>query len=76
MDGLSDRFLLKLKVSFDKILFAPSSIARFKKKSDIRKYHVAGFPYKIYYLFRNDHIEVPAIVHRSRSNTFVRRKLR
>jgi plasmid stabilization system protein ParE len=74
--GLGDRFLSKLKDSLDKILSNPSSFPRYKKESDIRKYAVMGFPYKIYYLFREGHIEVLAIVHMSRSNSFIRRKLK
>jgi ParE toxin of type II toxin-antitoxin system, parDE len=76
VDGLGYRFLTKLKVSLDKIHSAPSSFARYKKESDIRKYSVAGFPYKIYYIFRDEHIEILAIVHMSRSNNFIRRKLK
>lgn len=76
VDGLGYRFLSKLKASFDRIHSSPSSFARYKKESDIRKYAVGGFPYKIYYLFRNEHVEILAIVHMSRSNNFIRRKLK
>jgi len=76
VDGLGYRFLSKLKISLDKIRSAPLSFTRYKKESDIRKYAVAGFPYKIYYLFRNEHIEILAIVHMSRSNKFIRKKLK
>lgn len=76
VDGLGHRFLSKLKDSLNKIQSSPSSFPRYKKESDIRKYAVIGFPYKIYYLFREDHIEILAIVHMSRSNSFIRRKLK
>ena len=76
IEGLGYRFLTKLKISLDKIHLSPSSFTRYKKESSIRKYAVAGFPYKIYYLFRNEHVEILAIVHMSRSNSFIRRKLK
>jgi plasmid stabilization system protein ParE len=75
MEGLGFRFLTKLKTSFDKIHSFPENFSRYQKSSDIRKYVVSGFPYRIYYLFRKDHIEVLAIVHTSRSNQFIKRKL-
>ncbi|MEO7528379.1 MAG: hypothetical protein ABIT35_09085 [Chitinophagaceae bacterium] len=76
IDGLGYRFLSKLKKSFDKIHFSPSSFSQLGFKSNIRKYTVAGFPYKIYFLFREEHIEILAIVHMSRSNKFIKRKLK
>lgn len=76
IDGLGYRFLTKLKISLDKIHSAPSSFARYKKESNLRKYAITGFPYKIYYLFQDEHIEILAIVHMSRSNNFIRKKLK
>ena len=46
IDGLGYRFLSKLKTSFEKIHSSPSSFTGYKKKSDIRRYAVNGFPYK------------------------------
>jgi plasmid stabilization system protein ParE len=76
MQGLGYRFLSKLKDAFDKIQSSPEAFGQYKGKNDIRKYSVTGFPYKIYYLFRKNHIEILAIVHMSRSNQFIKRKLR
>jgi len=76
VNGLGSRFMLKLEIAFEKILISPEAFSRYRKNSDIRKLTVSGFPYKIYYLFKKEHIEILAIIHMSRSNQFIKRKLR
>jgi hypothetical protein len=51
LDGLGYRFLSKLKQSFENIQLHPSSYSRIMPKNNIRKFTVAGFPYKIYFLW-------------------------
>ena len=76
VNGLGARFMLKLEVAFEKTLISPEAFSRYHKKSDIRKLTMSGFPYKIYYLFKKEHIEILAIIHMSRSKQFIKRKLR
>jgi hypothetical protein len=76
LDGLGSRFLQRQKKSFDKILSSPTSFSKIKSKLNIRKSGIKGFPYKVYFLLHNNHIEILAIIHFSRSNRYINRRLR
>jgi toxin ParE1/3/4 len=76
IDGLGNRFLKQQKHALDKIQLSPSSFSRIKSKADIRKSSIKGFPYKVFFLLHNSHIEVLAIIHFSRSNRYINRRLK
>ena len=76
VEGLGNRFLLRLKASFKKVQLSPEAYARINPKSNIRRCVVPGFPYKTYFLFLDGHVEVLAVIHMSRSNRYIKRKLK
>jgi hypothetical protein len=76
VDGLGNRFLQRQKYTLDKIQLSPTSFSRTKSKLEIRKSSIKGFPFKVYFLFHNNHIEVLAIIHFSRSNRYINRRLK
>lgn len=76
INGLGNRFLQKLKYTLDKIQLSPTSFSGIKSKVEIRKGSIRGFPYKVYFLLFTNNIEILAIIHFSRSNRFIKRRLK
>ncbi|HMT75505.1 MAG TPA: type II toxin-antitoxin system RelE/ParE family toxin [Chitinophagaceae bacterium] len=76
VEGLGERFLKKLKSSLEEIQQSPFAFAKINQKGNIRRKITAGFPYKIFYLLDETHIEVLAVIHFSRSNRFIKRRLK
>ena len=76
VDGLGNRFLQRQKSTLVKIQLSPASFSQIKSKLEIRKSSIKGFPYKVYFLLHNNHIEILAIIHFSRSNRYINRRLK
>lgn len=76
IDGLGASFLQRQKQSLDKIQLTPTSFSKIKSTFNIRKSSIKGFPYKVYFLIHKDHIEILAVIHFSRSNRYINRRLK
>jgi len=74
--GLDIKFRKAVKNSIDKILSNPSSFASVNKRSKYRRCLADTFPYKIYYRVSEKEITVVAIIHTSRSNSLIKRRLK
>jgi len=74
--GLNIKFRKAVKTSIDKILSNPSSFASVNKRSKYRRCLTDTFPYKIYYRVSEKEITVVAIIHTSRSNSLIKRRLK
>ena len=72
---LGDRFLSHLEKSFNKITFNPLAFAN-TGFLDFRRYVLNVFPYKIFYLLKENVIIITAIIHKSRSERYWREKLK
>ncbi len=73
---LGDQFLDDLENNFKSITTHPTYFSRYKKGSPIRKKLLKIFPYKIFYLIEKTEVKVLAIIHLSRSQNFITRKLK
>ena len=73
--GLGNRFLSHLENSFIKIAFNPFAFAN-TGYLDFRRFVLDIFPYKIFYLLKEDVIIISAIIHKSRSLRYWRKKLK
>lgn len=76
VNELGDQFLDDLEEAYKSVLSHPASFSRYKKGSKIRKKLLKVFPYIIYYLIEDMEVKVFAIIHTSRSQKFITRKLR
>ena len=74
--GLDIKFRKAVKNPIDKILSNPSSFASVNKRSKYRRCLTDTFPYKIYYRVSEKEITVVAIIHTSRSNSLIKRRLK
>ena len=74
--GLGVQFLNDLEDSYDHILNQPTAYPTHKKGSKARKKILQIFPYKIYYLIDGFEIKVLAIIHSSRSQKFIKGKIK
>lgn len=74
--GLGVQFLDDLEESYGHILLQPAAYPRHKKESKARKKLLQIFPYKIYYLIDGSEIKILAIIHNSRSQKFIRGKIK
>lgn len=70
------QFHYKLDTTIAKLVNNPSSFSRLKKNSSIRSCMIEKYPYKIYYRVQGHIIEVLAIIHISRSNRYILRRLK
>lgn len=75
LPGLGNRFLSHLENGFNKISFNPFAFAN-TGFLDFRRYILDVFPYKIFYLLKDDLIIITAIIHKSRSQRYWRKKLK
>ena len=74
--GLGEKFQKELFSAIEKICFNPDSFGRINKRNKIRRCVMDNFPYKIYYDSKSDPIEILAIIHTSRSNAYIKRRLK
>ncbi len=72
---LSAKFIDELKEGEELILENPKANGRVFK-SKFRRYLTPVFPYKIIYRIQDNSIYVIALIHLSRSNRFIKRKLK
>ncbi len=75
LQGLGNRFLSHLEKSFNKIAFNPLAFAN-TGFLDFRRFVLNVFPYKIFFLLKDDVIIITAIIHKSRSQRYWRKKLK
>ncbi len=75
LQGLGNRFLSHLEKSFNKITFNPLAFAN-TGFLDFRRCVLDVFPYKIFFLVIDDIIIITAIIHKSRSKRYWRKKLK
>ena len=75
LQGLGNRFLLHLEKSFNKIAFNPLAFAN-TGFLDFKRFVLDVFPYKIFFLLKDDVIIITAIIHKSRSQRYWRKKLK
>ena len=72
---LSEKFIDELKEGEELILENPKANGRvFQTK--FRRYDMPVFPYKIIYRMQDNTIYVISLIHLSRSNRFIKRKLK
>ena len=74
--GLDIKFRKAVEGAIEKILSNPSSFALVNKRGKYRRCLTDTFPYKIYYRVSEEEITVVAIIHTSRSNTYIKRRLK
>ena len=75
LQGLGNRFLSHIENSLNKIALNPFAYAN-TGFLDFRRFVLDVFPYKIYYLLKDDIIIITAIIHKSRSQRYWRKKLK
>ncbi len=75
LQGLGNRFLSHLEKSFNKIAFNPLAFAN-TGFLDFRRFVLDVFPYKIFFLIKDDVIIITAIIHKSRSQRYWTKKLK
>ncbi len=75
LQGLGNRFLSHLEKSFNKITFNPLAFAN-TGFLDFRRFVLDVFPYKIFYVLKDEIIIITAIIHKSRSQSYWRKKLK
>jgi len=69
------RFLSHLEKAFDKIAFNPLALAS-TGFLDFRRYVLDVFPYKIFCLLKDGIIVIAAVIHKSQSERYWRKKLK
>jgi toxin ParE1/3/4 len=74
--GLGFQLLNDLEESYQHILSQSAAYPRHKKGSKVRKKLLRVFPYKIFYIIDGFEIKVLAIIHNSRSQKFIRDKIK
>lgn len=74
--GLGEEFITDLENSYNQLLSHPFAFTKYRKGSKCRKKSLAIFPYRVFYLVENEFIKIIAIIHQSRSEKFIRRKLK
>ncbi len=72
---LGNRFLSHLEKCFNKIAFNPLAFAN-TGFLEFRRFVLDVFPYKIFYLLKGDVVIITAIIHKSRSQRYWRKKLK
>lgn len=75
LHGLGKRFLSHLEKSFNKIAFNPLAFAN-TGFLDYRRFALDVFPYKIFNLLKEGVIIITAIIPKSRSERYWRKKLK
>ncbi len=73
--GLGHYFLSHLEKSFNKIVFNPLAFAS-TGFLNFRRFVLDVFPYKIFYVLKDEIIIITAIIHKSRSQSYWRKKLK
>jgi plasmid stabilization system protein ParE len=74
---LSDQFLKEFyTVSLPAISSSFKSFRKANKNSNIRRYKMNRFPYKIFYDNRTLPIKIIAVIHTSRSSGYIKRRLK
>ena len=74
--GLGDKFLSEIDEAIKKVKQHPTAFATIKKNSTIRRYFIKRYSHKLYYSYQSTTIVLLAVIHKSRSNKFVSRRLR
>ena len=74
--GLGEKFQNELFNTIEKICLNPDSFARISRRNKIRRCVMDTYPYKIYFNATNDPMEIIAVIHTSRSNTYIKRRLK
>ena len=74
---LGERFLNELyNISLEKICSNPFAFRRFRRNSNIRRFVMKRFPYKIFYDSSTLPIKIIAVIHTSRSSRYLKRRLK
>ena len=73
---LGEQFLNDLEITYQHILSHPTAFARFKKGSKARKKLLSIFPYKVFYLVEDGEVKILAIIHTSRSQKFLKKRIK
>ena len=73
---LGGQFLTDLENTYTQILSHPTAFAKHREGNKLRKKSLSIFPYRIFYLIDGDFLKIMAIIHHSRSEKFIRRKLK
>lgn len=74
--GLSIRLFDEIDEYLNKIQNNPFSFSVRKEGSDTRRCGLKKFPYNIYFTVENERVFVIAILHKSRSSRFVKKRLK
>ena len=70
------QFHHKLDASISKLFKNPAAFSRIKKNSSIRSCMIEKYPYKIFFREQDYIIEILALIHTSRSNRYILRRLK
>lgn len=74
---LSDEFLFEFyNVSLEKICFNPKAFSKYIRNSNIRRYKMKRFSYRIFYDDGAFPVKIIAIIHTSRSSRYIKRRLK
>jgi len=73
---LGDKFLAAIDEAIEKIKKRPGAYRLIRKNSTIRRYFIKRYSYKLYYSLQQDKIILLAVIHKNRSNKFIRRRLK
>ena len=71
-----EKFKTELLNSFYKIRAFPEACFNVSSKSRFRRYLMDVFPYKIFYRIDGNVVVIVAIIHHSRSNKYIKRRLK
>ena len=74
--GLSLRFFDEINEYILKIQNNPLSFSARKKGSDVRRCSLKKFPFNIFYLVEKNKITLLAVLHKSQSTRFIKKRLK
>jgi len=74
--GLEKRFLTELESFYSKMLKNPERYRFHLGSGEIRKVRLKMFPYHVFYSVLNQSIEIVGVIHVSRSEEYVRERLK
>lgn len=75
-EGLALDFGREIDIALQKLILNPNLSPILDKSLEIRRVLVARFPYKIFFVVREEQIDVCAIIHPSQNDWMVKQRLK
>lgn len=69
-------FAREIDIALQKVIIKPDLFPILDKSLEVRRILVARFPYKIFFVVREQQIDVCAILHASQDDRIVKRRLK